>query len=273
MNIPPKDPEPARGNLGSAIQSALQALSSSPYIELINKAFSSPLESLRAYLSDERVSNVYDLIGCDNRAIKIKAAKRLAQLMFPPPLDKVTKATARLRARQLGMPLDQYLREAIYPDALLLAASNIVRPQMAPRLGGRYWVTNDAGKRVITTARDIYDDESTHWLYQEAVKACRAIVLEQPYPDEDALSRAIDDTDGSYADKALTAESIQKQLATDSADRQLDKLLPYVSRKERALLDEAKRRDGDVMAVLLECGYSRKTAHKKRERWRNAVKY
>src|SRR5690242_6500155 len=106
---------------------------------------------------------------------------------------------------------------------------------MSPRLGRRKWVTNHLGKRVITTTHDV-DDESIHWLYQEATKACRAIVMEQPYPDEDALTRAIDDEDGSYADKALTAASLQQRLTTESADRQLDKLKAQVSRKECALL-------------------------------------
>ena len=268
MNIPPKNPEPAtHGNQQSLLQTLFRALTSEPHLELI-KTLTSPVLTP---LADERFRNVIAILY-GNRPSQIAAAKRLAQLMVPPRLDKITKATARSRARELGMPLERYLREAIYPDALLLAASNIVRPQKAPRLG-RNWLVNETGKRAVISVGETYGIEPMHWLYQEATKACRAIVMEEPYPDEDALTRAIDDEDGSYADKALTAASLQQRLTTESADRQLDKLKAQVSRKECALLIEAYRRDGDLMAVLLERGYSPKTAHKKRERWRNAVKY
>lgn len=274
MNAPQKHSGPDQPSILKIVLEAAE-----PQIQLL-KDFRTRLAALLSYISDERTQYLFKLQYGD-RPSQLQAAKRLAQLMRPPRLDRVTKATAESKAKELGMSVERYFREAIYPDALLRAASKIVLPQMAPRLGRYNWVVNEAGKRGTTTAEHLYDNEAVHWLYQEATKACRAIVMEQP-SDEDAFYRAVEDADGNFTEKVLIAKSLQEVnpledelLAAESRDRAkwlVGALKQHVSAKDRALLNEAVSRDGDLMSVLLENGYTPKTAHKMRERWRNALK-
>jgi hypothetical protein len=145
------------------------------------------------------------ILASGTRADQVEAAKRLAKQLLQPALLSIR---LRNEARRLNMPETQLIDEILFPDGLMVAMAKMDEPQKV-RLR-RTWVVDQNGKIwVLRPARDLTVATFLRLLHREASKASRAILLDQPYPSDDALNWQ-QATDGRSADHGYAYDQKNK---------------------------------------------------------------
>jgi len=222
----------------------------------------------RAWTLIEAHDNLIDLTS-DDRNTQIEGAKRLALSMIPPRLEPAGNASLTAQAKTVGLGPGGYLLGVVFPEGLLLAVGRMTTPDIM-RIG-RNWVVDEKGK--ITEACPVYDlsiADFVQWLHSQASKASDAILTNRTYPDDplDQTQKEPDDHDiykatisepglavvlfsmdmDSTAGKILAIESSQE------ASTDVDRLLRKTSKKESAMVRNARDRDGDLVGLLRDEG-------------------
>lgn len=239
----------------------------------------------RAWTLIEAHDNLVDLTS-DDKTAQVEAAKRLAHTMISPKLGPLARRRMKQEAAGARMGVGDYLEKGLFPDGIIVAVGEMASSKKV-RLG-RKWVLDKDGK--ASERRPIYDlsvGDFVHWLYQEASKACDAILMEKTYP-KDALNLL---EDGHQIDTAaikrsrlgLIADLFTVELdplgdriiaveSAQEAKKELFTLMKKVSSKEQALLKKALDRDGELVELLHTQGQSLDSIRQTRKRLRNKLR-
>jgi hypothetical protein len=234
----------------------------------------SELGTARAWHLIEAHNDLIALTSGDKKQ-QVAAALRLSRKMIKPKIKKNLRAAAAAAAKSP----EEFLQDILFPEGLILASAEMETPQRV-RLGRKWVVRDDGTIQHIRPVRDLSVGDFIAWLYQEATRACNAILQERAYPGRDLVERThaadIGELDLATVDRgvrrikqsryddqtivvAIVTPSVSNPLddmlvgieSADESKKQVSALLSCASRREAAIIEEALRlNDGDMVELL-----------------------